>query len=152
MKSIRLLSAAIYFTTCNKVGARLFLHVSVILFTGGWYPSMPCRSPGPHPGGKLRGLPWGGGSRPTPRGEVEGSGLGGLQAHTQGGGVFSRPTPGGYPSMHWGRHPPPTHSSCCRQYASYWNAFLLRLIFTGAGGVHGPLAPPGSATEELDVD
>ena len=46
-------------------------------------------------------------SRPTPRGEVEGSGLGGLQAHTWGGvlrhrpgGGFSRPTPGGYPSMH----------------------------------------------------
>ena len=30
--------------------------------------------------------------RPTPRGEVEGSGLGGLQAHTQG---ISRPTPKG---------------------------------------------------------
>ena len=33
-------------------------------------------------------------SRPIPRGEVEGSGLGGLQAHTPGVGV-SRPTPGG---------------------------------------------------------
>ena len=68
---------------------------------GGVYPSMPCRfpgpqsrgslrgvalggSPGPHPGGKLRGLAWGEGvSRPTPGGgEVEGSDLGGLQAHT----------------------------------------------------------------------
>ena len=51
----------------------------------------------------------GGVSRPTPRGEVEGSGSGvsrgvspgpylggGLQAHTR----------GVYPSMHWGRHPP----------------------------------------------
>ena len=53
-------------------------------------------------------------SRPTPKGEVEGSGLGGvsrptpgrspgphpeegLRAHT---GRVSRPTPGGYPSMH----------------------------------------------------
>ena len=65
----------------------LFLHVSVILSTGGcgfpaciaggipaclqvsggsWFPSMPCSFPGPHPG------------------EVEVSGLGGLQAHTQG--------------------------------------------------------------------
>ena len=60
---------------------------------GGWYPSMPCRSPDPHPRRKLRGLAWGGllahtqggswgfwpgvVSRPTPRG--------GLQAHTQGG-------------------------------------------------------------------
>ena len=31
---------------------------------GDWYPSIPCRSPGPHPGGRLRGL--GGVSRPTP--------------------------------------------------------------------------------------
>ena len=67
----------------------MFLHVSVILFTGGWYPSMPCSrslgggipaclaglqahtqgevegvwslggSPGPHPGRRLRGLAWG---------------------------------------------------------------------------------------------
>ena len=44
---------------------------------------MPCRFPGPHPGGKLRGLTRGV-SRPTPKGEVEGSGLGGLQAHTGG--------------------------------------------------------------------
>ena len=79
-----------------------------------WYPSMPCKSP--------RGF-----SRPTLRGEVEGSGQGGLQAHTWGGspvlqahtrvmahtqgspgphlggGVLqahthvSRPTPGGFP-------------------------------------------------------
>ena len=52
---------------------------------GGWYPSIHCRSAGPHPGEKLRGLA-GGVSRPTPRGgEVEGSGLGVLQAHTRGG-------------------------------------------------------------------
>ena len=31
---------------------------------GEWYPSMPCRFPGPHPRGKLRGI-W---SRPTPKG------------------------------------------------------------------------------------
>ena len=53
----------------------------------GWYPSMPCRSPGPHPRGKLRGLAWGGSPGPHPGGV--------LQAHT-----------GGYTSMHWGRHPP----------------------------------------------
>ena len=39
-------------------------------------------------------------SRPTPKGEVEGSGWGGLQAHTLVRGV--------YPSMHWGRPSPPT--------------------------------------------
>ena len=70
-----------------------------------------------------------------PANEVPWPGGGGLQAHTQGrgwgvwpggspgphlgraqahtGGEVSRPTPGGsrsrgvYPSMHWGRHPPP---------------------------------------------
>ena len=58
-----------------------------------WYPSMPCRFPGPHPRGKFRGI-WlggspgphrrgkfrgiwlGGVSRPTPKGEVRGSGPG----------------------------------------------------------------------------
>ena len=33
---------------------------------------MPCRFPGPHPGGKCRGISLGGVSRPTPKGEVEG--------------------------------------------------------------------------------
>ena len=66
---------------------------------GGGIPACPCRFPGPHPGGKLRGLAWGGSPGPHPRGKLRGSGLG-----------VSRPTPGGvvYPSMQWGRpHPPP---------------------------------------------
>ena len=57
-------------------------------------------------------------SRPTPKGEVEGSGLGGLQAHT------------------WGRvyqhalmQTPSADGYCCGQYASYWNAFLSDIIF-----------------------
>ena len=41
-------------------------------------------SPGPYPKGRLRCLA-GGVSRPIPRGEVEGFGRGGLQAHIQGG-------------------------------------------------------------------
>ena len=94
-----------------------------------WYPSMHCsRSPG---GGLVfqHALQV---SRPTPRGEVEGSGLGGLQAHTQEGswgvgglqahtwGGVSRPTP----TMHWGRS---THSNCCGRHTSYWSAFFLFL-------------------------
>ena len=52
---------------------------------GGWYPSMPCRFPGPHPGGKLRGILPGGSPGPHQRGKLRGSGQGGgLQAHTQG--------------------------------------------------------------------
>ena len=93
------------------------------------YPSMPCRFPGPHPEGSLRGLAWGGLQVHT-QGEVEGSGLegclqahtqvkvegsglGGLQAHTQRGlqahrwGV-SRPIPGGIPACTEADFPPPT--------------------------------------------
>ena len=40
---------------------------------GGWYPSMPCRFPGPHPRGKFSGI-W---SRPTAEGDL-------VQAHSQG--------------------------------------------------------------------
>ena len=64
-------------------------------------------APGPHPGGKLRGLAW----------------AGGLQVHTRG---DPRHTPRGVSSMHWGRHPP-ADGYCCRRYASYWNAFLFYL-------------------------
>ena len=62
-----------------------------------WYPSMPCRSPGGCVSQHALQV-----SRPTPKGELEGSGRGGLQAHTDGGspgphlgGGFSRHTPGG---------------------------------------------------------
>ena len=59
-----------------------------------WYPSMPCsRSQGVVSQHTLQVF------RPTSRGEVEGSGLGGLQAHTRG---FYRPMPGGSPSPHLG--------------------------------------------------
>ena len=87
----------------------MFLHGSVILFTGGegvvvFQHALVAGQ------GVVSQV-----SRPTPRGEVEGSGQGrgspgqhpggfradtwGLQAHTQGRGVSS-PTPGAYPSMH----------------------------------------------------
>ena len=73
--------------------------VSRILSTGGR------GSPGPHPRGKLRGLANGGG----------------LQAHTRG---VPRPIWGGV-SQHALRQTPPVDGYCCRQYASYWNAFLF---------------------------
>ena len=81
---------------------------------GGWYPSMHCRfpgphpggklrglawgSPGPHPGGKLRGLAWGGGVSRPPPGGLQAHTQGGLQAHTWGG--LQVHTQGRYPSMH----------------------------------------------------
>ena len=117
----------------------MFLHVSVILLTaclaglqgwgwvvsqhalqvsrggGGWYPSMPCRSGGVVSQHALQV------SRPTPKGEVEGSGLGVSRPTPRG---VSRPIPrgvsrstprgwslqahtwgGGYPTMHRGRPP-----------------------------------------------
>ena len=95
-----------------KFAKVMFLHLSVsysVHRRGVWYLSMHCRSPGPHPGGKLRGLAWGV-SRPTPGGSPgphlrgsPGPHLGGLQAHTQGAGggvVGGGRGEGGYPSMH----------------------------------------------------
>ena len=80
----------------------------------GWYPSMPCRSPGSHPEGKLRGLAGRGGlqahtqgrssgiwpgevSRPTPRRKLKGLAWG-VSRPTPGG--VSRPTPGGCLQVH----------------------------------------------------
>ena len=62
--------------------------------SGGCYSRMPCRSPGPHPGGSLRGL-----ETPAPKGKLRGLARG-VSRPTPGRGV-SRPTPGRvYPSMH----------------------------------------------------
>ena len=104
----------------------MFLHVSVILSTGvgGVVSQHALQVVSQHAlqvsrgglqahtqGGKLRGLARA--SRPTPSGEVEGSGHGGLQAHTQGGsrptprGMVSRPTPRGSPGPHPGGSPGP---------------------------------------------
>ena len=80
---------------------------------------------GPHPGRRLRGLASGGGGSPGPH-------LGGVSRPTPGGGGLQAHTRGVYPSMHWGRTPPPTVDLyCCGRYASYWNAFLwnMKLIF-----------------------
>ena len=62
-------------------------------------------------------------SRPTPKGEFEGSGQGGLQAHSWGG-----------VSQHALRQTPQANGYCCGRYASYWNVFLLRLRFVWGGG------------------
>ena len=89
-----------------------------------WYPSMPCRSPGEYVSQHALQV-----SRPTPKGELEGSGQGG----------FSRMTPGGVgsPSPPWGglqahaeevypsKQTPLADGYCCGWYASYWNVFLL---------------------------
>ena len=81
-------------------------------------------STGPHPGGSWGVWP---GWAPCPHPGV------------------SRPTHRGCISQHALRQtpppPPPVDGYCRRRYASYWNAFLLWLIFTGSGG-HAPLAPP----------
>ena len=79
-------------------------------------------------------------SRPTPRGEVEGSGLGGspgphpreklrgggVSRPTPGRGEVSRPTPGGCVSQHALRQTPPD-IYCCGQYASYWKCIVVIL-------------------------
>ena len=81
----------------------MFLQVSVILFWGGG--GIPACIVGLQAhtqgggGGELRGLAWGGLQAHTQGGELKGLAWGGgFHAHTQG--EVSRPTPGGYPSMH----------------------------------------------------
>ena len=73
-----------YYHPQGSLGKVMFLHVSVILFTGGgWYPSMPCRSPGgspgPHPGGGW-GV-WSGGSPGLHLGRVSRSTPWGVSQH-----------------------------------------------------------------------
>ena len=107
-------SLSVVITDRNEVVAKvIFLHLSVILFTGGSdsvHAGIPPPAketplqahtqggnwggsgPGPHPRGKLRGIRF----RPIPKGEIEGGDQ--IQAHTQGGklrGIRSRPTPKG---------------------------------------------------------
>ena len=86
-------------------------------------------------------------SRPTLKGEVEGSGQGGSPGpHPRGkspggistpGGVSPGPHLGGLLCGQWGVYSrgsllsgvwrPPCDSYCCGRYASYWNAFLYKL-------------------------
>ena len=110
----------LFLPPANEVlGKVIFLHLSVILFTGGWYPSMHCRW---YP------------SMPRSR-SLGGSGipacLAGFQAHTQGevegdlAGEVSRPTPRGAIPACTEADPPDGY--CCGWYASYWNAFLLMI-------------------------
>ena len=138
-------------TARNEVGARLcFLHVSVILFMGGcpsmhcrWYPSMPCRFPGLH------------------RGEVEESGQGGLQTHTQEGslGVWPgglqahtwRGSPGPHPGGRVGvSRPTPRGGVSPGPHQGHVSQHALRqtpLMATAAGGMH----PTGMHSSSIDV-
>ena len=118
-----------YYRPQTKFAKIIFLHVTLILSTGGVVsqhalqvvsqhtlqvsgggPSMPCRSPGPHPGGKLRGLAlWG--FQAHSQGGFQTHTQGGLQAHmwgspgTQWGGGGSSPHPGTSPGPHLGGSP-----------------------------------------------
>ena len=108
--SHKAIEKANYYRPQTKFAKVMFLHVfDCPQSWGGWHPSMLCRSPGPHPGGKLRGLMGGQVSKPTPRGEVEGVAEGGLQAHTWGKGD-SRSTPRGALQAH-------TTGVCVSQHA-----------------------------------
>ena len=69
-------------------------------------------SPGPHPGGMSPGPYPGESPGPNP------GGGGGLQAHTQSGGI---------PACTEAQ--PPADGYCCGWYASYWNAFLLNCVY-----------------------
>ena len=128
-----------FITTHKRSLQRLCFYTCLSVHMGG-YPSMPCRSqgwvvvfqhalqfsrggsPGPHPGGRLRGLAGGvsrpttrGVSRPTPRGEL-GSLARGVSRPTPRG--VSRPTTRGVVSQHALRQTP------------------SQLMATAAGGTH----------------
>ena len=119
----------------TKFAKVMFLYLSVIQSTGwGMSRSRPRREVG---GGLARGGIW-----PRPKGKVGRSGGGEVVSRPRPGGVSrprpgrSRPTPGVdvqaqgvYPSMYWGRHPPPADGYCCGRYTSYWNAFLSLNLF-----------------------
>ena len=151
----------------------MFLHVSVILFTGGvsqhalqvvsqhafqqvsrGVSQHALQVSRPTPRGEVEGSGWGG-LQARPKGKLRGLAWGGLQAHTWGSGVFRptprgvfRQTPGGSPGPHLGRCIPacteadPPDGYCCGRGASYWNAFLF------SGKVYLPqiIPPPGQCS------
>ena len=98
-----------------------------------------CSQGGGSPGSHL-GACWGvlaGGIQAHTQQDAGGLAGGGLQAHTQGGcwGVWLWECPGPHLGVSRPRQgdcipacteaDPPPDGYCCRQYASYWNAFLL---------------------------
>ena len=112
--------------------------------------------PGPHPGGRLRGLAGGGSPGPHPWGRLRGLAGGSAGPHQ---GESAGPHLGESPGPHWegspGQHlgglqahtrvvsrptprgcipactkaDPPADGYCCRQYTSYCNAFLFKGSF-----------------------
>ena len=93
-----------------------YVFTGVCLSTGGWYPSMHCRPPGPHQGGKMRSLA-GGGLQAHTQGEVKGSGRGVSRPTARGKlrGLVGSPGPhlgvgGGSPGPHLGGIPACTES------------------------------------------
>ena len=105
----------VFLPPANEVAGRLcFYRCQWFCSWGKGYPSMHCRSPGPHPGGGVEGSGLEGSLGPHPEGVSRPTpgGRGSPGPHLR----VSRPTPwggspgphpgGGYPSIHWGRHPP----------------------------------------------
>ena len=112
-------------------------HALLVSKGWGWYPSMSCRFPGPHPGGAW--VVWPGGSPDSHPGGSQGVWPGGLQANTWGEvkgsglGEVSRPTPGGSPGPHPGGSPAPHlegvyPSMYCRQLLLQVVCILLECI------------------------
>ena len=112
VKTNGLSAVAVLVTVRSEVAKIMFLHVSVIMFTGGVSGQVPpwTRYPSPPPGIRYTpprlgpGTPPGQGTpqtRYTPPDQVHEPGTG---------------TPSG-------------DRYCCRRYASYWNAFLFCCVF-----------------------
>ena len=110
----------LYFYTCLSFCSQGEGMVSqhALQQVSGWYPSMPCRFPGPSAKGEVEGdlpgsclLP---GVVPAPRGCL-------LPRRCLLQGV---PAPRGRLLKGGVETPPPAEYYCCRWFASYWNAFL----------------------------
>ena len=136
----------IFTGVCDSVHRGVVSQHALQQVLGGWYPTMPCRFPGPHPRGQFRGIwPGGGFPGPHPRGKLRRILPGGSSGPHPGGclvkGVCSKGVPGPGGVCSWGVSGPrgvcletPPDRYCCGRYASYWNAFLLTHYYSG---VHG---------------
>ena len=97
---------------------KIMFYTCLQFYSGGWYPSMPCRLPGSQPGGA-----WG----------LEGSG----QVHTQGKswGVWLRGSPGPHPGESLGPYPGGSRSTLggVSQHALRQTP---QQMATAAGGTH----------------
>ena len=111
-----------FITVCNEVAKVMFLHLFVILFTGGGAGDLPQCMLGYHP--------LGADTPPEPGTPPGADPPGSRHSHTQ---TPPEQTPPGTRHPSSGSRPPLADGYCCGRYASYWNAFLFEIEFGSVG-------------------